>query len=133
MRMLAYGVSADAVDDYVWIGESTTIECLEKFVKDVILVFEAKYLQKLNSNDIQRLLQMGEGCAFLGIMSSIDYMHWQWKNYPKAWKGMYLSGYHGIPTIVLEVVASTDLWIWHAFFGIAGSNNDINVLPFTSI
>ena len=29
---------------------------------------------------------------------------------------------------MLEVVASQDLWIWHAFFGVAGSNNDINVL-----
>ncbi|GKC07945.1 ALP1-like protein [Tanacetum coccineum] len=26
------------------------------------------------------------------------------------------------------MVASQDLWIWHAFFGVAGSNNDINVL-----
>ena len=23
---------------------------------------------------------------------------------------------------------SFDLWIWHAFFGLPGSNNDINVL-----
>lgn len=29
---------------------------------------------------------------------------------------------------MLESVASQDLWIWHAFFGIAGSNNYINVL-----
>ncbi|GKC76353.1 ALP1-like protein isoform X1 [Tanacetum coccineum] len=32
------------------------------------------------------------------------------------------------PTIMLEAVASQDLWIWHAFFGVAGANNDINVL-----
>nr|GEY49774.1 putative F-box domain-containing protein [Tanacetum cinerariifolium] len=32
------------------------------------------------------------------------------------------------PFILLEVVASQDLWIWHAFFGVAGSNKDINVL-----
>jgi hypothetical protein len=32
------------------------------------------------------------------------------------------------PTIILEAVASTDLWIWHAFFGLRGSLNDINVL-----
>ena len=31
-------------------------------------------------------------------------------------------------TVILEVVASQDLWIWHSFFGMAGSNNDINVL-----
>jgi hypothetical protein len=29
---------------------------------------------------------------------------------------------------LLEAVASQDLWIWHAFFGVAGSNSDINVL-----
>nr|GEX22144.1 protein ALP1-like [Tanacetum cinerariifolium] len=32
------------------------------------------------------------------------------------------------PTIMLKAVASQDLWIWHAFNGIAGANNDINVL-----
>ncbi|GJY87773.1 ALP1-like protein [Tanacetum coccineum] len=32
------------------------------------------------------------------------------------------------PFILLEAVASQDLWIWHAFFGVAGSNNDVNVL-----
>jgi hypothetical protein len=32
------------------------------------------------------------------------------------------------PTIILEAVASQDLWIWHAFFEMPGSLNDINVL-----
>jgi len=32
------------------------------------------------------------------------------------------------PTIILEAVASQDLWIWHAFFGMPGSLNNINVL-----
>lgn len=30
--------------------------------------------------------------------------------------------------MMLEAVASQDLWIWHAFFGVTGSNNDLNVL-----
>ncbi|XP_017250657.1 uncharacterized protein LOC108221279 [Daucus carota subsp. sativus] len=128
MRMLAYGVSADAVDDYVRIGESTAIECLKKFVTDVILVFEEEYLRKPNSNDVWRLLEMGEARGFPGMMGSIDCMHWQWKNCPKAWKGMFMGGHKGVPTLLLEAVASSDLWIWHAFFGVAGSNNDINVL-----
>ncbi|XP_015937624.1 uncharacterized protein LOC107463355 [Arachis duranensis] len=128
IRMLAYGVGADAVDDYVRIGESTTIEYLKKFVEGVILVFEDEYLQKSKPNDVQRLLQMAEGRDFPNMLGSIDCMHWQWKNCPKAWKGMYMSGYRGVATIVLEVVASSDLWIWHAFFGVSGSNNDNNVL-----
>ena len=28
----------------------------------------------------------------------------------------------------MEAIASYDLWIWHAFFGLPKSNNDINVL-----
>ncbi|XP_052626734.1 uncharacterized protein LOC111909751 [Lactuca sativa] len=35
---------------------------------------------------------------------------------------------HGFPGMIGKAVASQDLWIWHAFFGVAGSNNDVNVL-----
>jgi hypothetical protein len=55
-------------------------------------------------------------------------MHWEWQNCPVAWKGQFTRGDYGVPTIMLEVIASADLWIWHVFFGDAGSNNDINVL-----
>jgi hypothetical protein len=37
-------------------------------------------------------------------------------------------GHKKDPTIILEAVASKDLWIWHAFFWMPGSHNDINVL-----
>ncbi|XP_022030741.1 protein ALP1-like [Helianthus annuus] len=39
-----------------------------------------------------------------------------------------MRGYHRYPTVMLEAVASQDLWIWHAFYGPSGSQNDINVL-----
>src|SRR3954462_12542723 len=45
-----------------------------------------------------------------------------------ALKGQYVRGDLGKPTVMLEAIASQDLWIWHAFCGVAGSNNDINVL-----
>ncbi|RAL37571.1 hypothetical protein DM860_000265 [Cuscuta australis] len=59
---------------------------------------------------------------------AIDCTHWEWKNCPTAWHGQFSRGNHPKPTIMLEAVASNDLWIWHAFFGVTGSNNDINVL-----
>ena len=127
LRMLAYGVSGDLVDEYVRIGETTALESLKKFVTAVIDVFSEEYLRKPNNEDIARLLAHGERRGFPGMLGSIDCMHWKWKNCPSAWKGQYC-GHIREPTIILEAVASYDLWIWHAFFGLPGSNNDINVL-----
>jgi hypothetical protein len=36
-------------------------------------------------------------------------------------------------SMILEVVASQDLWIWHAYFGMPGSCNDVNVLQKSSV
>uniref|UniRef100_A0A0D3BSW9 DDE Tnp4 domain-containing protein n=1 Tax=Brassica oleracea var. oleracea TaxID=109376 RepID=A0A0D3BSW9_BRAOL len=77
--------------------------------------------------DLERLLHTGDDRGFPGMIGSIDCMHWEWKNCPTAWKGMYSRG-TGKPTIVLEAVASKDLWIWHAFFGAPGTMNDLNIL-----
>ncbi|XP_056848864.1 uncharacterized protein LOC130499003 [Raphanus sativus] len=81
----------------------------------------------LRLEDLQRLLDIGEKRGFPGMIESIDCMHWEWKNCPTTWKGQYARGSNK-PTIVLEVVASQDLWIWHAFFGPPGTLNDTNVL-----
>ena len=45
LRMLAYGVVADFMDEYVRIGKSTAIESLKKFVKAVVDIFSNKYLR----------------------------------------------------------------------------------------
>ncbi|XP_020263232.1 uncharacterized protein LOC109839215 [Asparagus officinalis] len=127
MRMLAYGVSIDFVDDYVRIGESRTIESVKKFVKAVVAIFTDESLRSPNNDDIRRLLEIGEQRGFTGLLGSIDCIHWRWKNCPAAWHGMYASHVHEA-TIILEVVASYNLWIWHAFFGLPGSHNDINIL-----
>ncbi|CAL5383835.1 unnamed protein product [Camellia sinensis] len=132
MRMLAYGVAADSVDDYVRIRESTAIESLQRFVQAVVAIFSDVYLRTPNKYDIAKLLEVGKNRGFPGMLGSIDCMHWKWKNCPTAWKGMYCGHIHE-PTIILEAVASYDLWIWHAFFGLPGSHNDINVLERSSV
>lgn len=128
IRMLAYGTAADTLDEYLKVPQSTALECLENFVEGVVEVFSSRYLRRPTAEDLERLLQVGESRGFPGMLGSIDCMHWRWKNCPTAWKGQYTRGDQKYPTIILEAVASYDLHIWHAFFGIPGSNNDINVL-----
>ncbi|XP_021840793.2 protein ALP1-like [Spinacia oleracea] len=127
IRMLAYGVAPDAVDEYLRIGETTTKKSLLLFTQGVIKHFEEDYLRSPSSEDLRRILYQNEMRGFPGMIGSIDCMHWEWKNCPNAWKGQY-AGRSGKASLILEAVADQDLWIWHAFFGIPGSCNDLNVL-----
>ncbi|CAH9090484.1 unnamed protein product [Cuscuta epithymum] len=66
MRMLAYGCAADILDEYVQIGESTTIESLKRFCDAIIDIFEKQYLRKPDKDDVARLLKEGEDRGFPG-------------------------------------------------------------------
>ncbi|KAL0702036.1 hypothetical protein Bca4012_058158 [Brassica carinata] len=115
IRVLAYGSTADTVDEYLRLSETTTRLCVQNLVEGIIYIFGDEYLRRPTPADLQRLLDIGEHRGFPGMIGSIDSMHWEWKNCHTTWKGQYSRG-SGNPTIVLEAVASYDLWIWHAFF-----------------
>ena len=110
IRVLAYGTAADAVDEYLRLGETTTRSCVENFMEGIIYLFGDEYLRRPTPAGLQRLLDIGEYRGFPGMIESIDCMHWEWKNCPTAWKGQYSRGSRK-STIALEAVASYDLWI----------------------
>ncbi|CAL2246030.1 unnamed protein product [Prunus armeniaca] len=89
LRMLAYGASAEQVDEIARMGKSTVLECLVRFCDAVENLYTREYLRKPTPRDLQRLLQKGEARGFPGMIGSIDCMHWQWKNCPTAWQGEY--------------------------------------------
>ena len=60
------------------------------------------------------------------MLGSLDCYAWKWDKCPKAWQGQY-KGHKGT-SVILEAAVSYDLWFWHAFFGMPGTLNDINVL-----
>ncbi|GJZ27884.1 ALP1-like protein isoform X1 [Tanacetum coccineum] len=61
-----------------------------------------QYLRKPDFNDIQKLYTAHNNIhGFPGMLGSIDCMHWEWRNCPKA---------------------------WHGQFGRVGANNDLTVL-----
>ncbi|XP_021767507.1 uncharacterized protein LOC110731896 [Chenopodium quinoa] len=128
--MLAYGCVADQVDEYLKLGATTTRHCITHFVDGVIREFSAEYSRKPTPEYMNHLLREGEERGFPELVCwevSTACMHWEWKNCPTGWKGMY-QGLSKTTMVILEVVASCDLWICHAFFGTPGSCNDINVL-----
>ncbi|XP_013720746.1 uncharacterized protein LOC106424527 [Brassica napus] len=72
LRMLAYGCAADAVDEYLRLGESTALSCLSNFTEGVIQWFGVEYLRRPTPDDLQRLLDIGEIRGFPGMIGSID-------------------------------------------------------------
>ncbi|KAL0008286.1 hypothetical protein SO802_009788 [Lithocarpus litseifolius] len=75
LRMLAYGVIGDFMDEYVQIGETTTLQSLEKFVAAVVDIFSEEYLRKPYNEDITRLLAHGKRRGFPGMLGLIDCMY----------------------------------------------------------
>ena len=127
MRMLAYGSIADTLDDGYAMAESTVLECVKEFARTVIAVFEEEYLRPPKEAELKRILEENKARGFPGMIGSIDCMHWEWGSCPVGWHGQYI-GRKGRPTVVLEAIATKDLRVWHAFFGMPGSCNDLNVL-----
>ena len=130
LRVLAYAAPADALDENLEIAESTVFAALAHFVSAVDAMFGHQYLRSPTENDVRRLLAINERRGFVGMLFSIDRMHWEWKNYPAA--GQF-KGKEKKPTVVLEACADQELWIWHANFGWPGSLNDINILDRSTI
>ena len=76
LHMLAYGMSADSLDEYVRIGETTTIECVKRFCQGVVEIFEPEYLRSPNVADSSRLLRKVNQHGFPRMLGSLDCMHW---------------------------------------------------------
>lgn len=73
-----------------------------------------------------------ESRGFPGYIGSWDCQHWIWKNCPVSWAGKF-QGKEKKPTVVLEAIADSELWIWGCNFGNHGSMNDINILNSSSL
>lgn len=132
LRFLAYGTSADQLDEYIRMAESTTLENLRHFCEGIIACFGPTYLRPPTVEDFKEILKRYEKEGWVGCMGCIDVMKWVWKNCPMAWRGAY-QGKEKVPTIALEAVVDSRLYFWHAFFGVPGANNDINVLDASTL
>jgi hypothetical protein len=74
-HQLAYVMAAYTIDEYLKLGKSTALECLEYYSSGIIECFRDEFLCLPTIADTQRLLDKAEECGFPSMLGSIDYMY----------------------------------------------------------
>lgn len=122
---LCQGTSPKRGRHYYQFGKTTGGDALYNFCHSMIEIYGKEYLNKeLSAEYVEHLMEKhSKQHGFPGMIGSIDCWHWGWNGCPVAHKGQY-TGKEGKPTLVLEAAADYDLFVFHSFFGLPGSNND---------
>nr|GEX25059.1 hypothetical protein [Tanacetum cinerariifolium] len=129
VRQLAYSNTPDAFDEYLQMSEHTACDYIFYFNKCIIDLYMSKYLRKPTLKDVEKyIVNMWMLAVFRECLEALIVCTGSGKIVQYHGRDNTVEGIKKYPTIMLEAVASHDLWIWHAFFGVAGANNDINVL-----
>ncbi|GKB27081.1 ALP1-like protein isoform X1 [Tanacetum coccineum] len=97
------------------------------FCNGVIELYGEEYLRRPTQTDVEKLYAFHENKhGFPGMIGNIDCTKWPWAQCPQAYRAQFSRGDSGSePFILLEAVASQDLWIWHAFFVFAGKAPEV--------
>ena len=128
LRVLGYGTPFDQMDELFGISESMVAKCFHRFNELMVDLYASKYLALPSEEELKEKMKVNASRGFPGCIGSIDCTVIKWHNCPVAFKGQYCGPKTKVPTVQLETVVDADLYIWHQFFGMPGSCNDINVL-----
>ena len=90
IRMLAYGASADSLDEYCRVSEAVAMESMKRFCEGVECLFAHHYLRCPTRADVEEIMDEMGALGFPGCLGSIDCQHWQWKNRRAAYHGQYV-------------------------------------------
>ncbi|GJR76914.1 retrovirus-related pol polyprotein from transposon TNT 1-94 [Tanacetum coccineum] len=99
--------------EYLQTSERSSRISLDHYCQSVMEIFGPECLRNLTVTDVEKLYRHHEEKhGFPGMLGSFDCIDWEWFGCPYGFKGKY---------------------ICHAFFGVDGSNNDINILYQSSL
>ncbi|XP_008380877.1 uncharacterized protein [Malus domestica] len=76
LQMQAYASPVDVIDDTYGMSEFTYIDNLIEFCHTVIQIYKEEYLCEPKQVDLDQLFRKVEDCGFLGMIESLDCMHW---------------------------------------------------------
>ena len=132
VRQLAYGACSDHVHEYTGVADQTAKIALKKFCRWVIRNYGDEFLNSWGEEEIRKEMEVNAKRGFPGMMGSIDCTHWQWKNCPIAWQGMYQDRNHK-RSIVAEAICGHDMYFYQVYVGLPGSLNDIAIMGQTTM
>lgn len=122
LKLVCYGISFSAFQDYFQMGESTARQCVQKLMHALVEDenIQSIYLRPPSAADAKRLEDLHfRKHGIHGMFGSLDVNQLKWGNCPTSQRGQHV-GRSGDPTLGLEVVADYNLWIWHWCFGWPG-------------
>jgi formylglycine-generating enzyme required for sulfatase activity len=102
-------MDADIFDEYLQMGESTSLDYMYQFFRAVIAVF-GEYYSRSELLRTQDTVVYQRVYGVRDMIGNIDCMHWEWKNYPFGWQCQF-SSHSKRCTVILDAVISQDLWI----------------------
>ncbi|XP_048441855.1 uncharacterized protein LOC125478110 [Pyrus x bretschneideri] len=76
------GCLGDSMDETHGMSESTCFDTIQQFCDIIVQVHKDEYLREPNQEDLNWLIRKAEDCGFLGMIGSLDCMHWDLKNCP---------------------------------------------------
>jgi len=115
LRVLAYGLPADEVDEYARLSDSTFDETVHRFTRFVVEKYKPVYLREPTRADLQRIMDDYADTGFPGCMGCVDCSHWVCRMCPVAFHGQYQCQSKKL-SIVTETVADKDLYLWQFFY-----------------
>jgi hypothetical protein len=75
LRQLAYDMVTDSIEEYLKLGKTIALDCLDYYCSGIIECFRDEFLHRHTIADTQHLLTKAEEREFHGMLGSIDYMH----------------------------------------------------------
>ena len=110
-RVITYGEAPDRTDEYVRLSASTIAMSVRELMRLIVDEFGPSYSRSPTPEELQRILTRNAERGMPRCIGSLDCSHCEWRNYPKAFAGMYQNR-HGKHSVMMETVCNEDLWIW---------------------
>ena len=129
LKCVAFGCSGVVFRDYHQMAPNTFTVNLKAFF-DALRQSNLKktYLRCPSKQDAIEVCELHRKKHKVeGLLGCIDCYHWMWKNCPVWQQCHYKNGKNKMSSVVLEAMVDHNTWFWHASFGHAGTNNDINI------